>query len=257
MDSKIFQQHVKFLKEKVFFVNTKWPHFSLLFDDIDYLSKNKKYKKVLSIERASLYGNISLLGPFFDKKDYNAIDCSTAKILSRGSYNKKYVQSNKIIKIPINNHYDYRNIKIKKNSVDLIIIPNLMHHIFDHERLLLQCKNILKKGGKLYIFEPTLREIHQAPNDYFRFTPFSLRKILRKIGFSKTEHKYCGGPFTAAAYCLEQALEYLPKEKRNFFKKKFLNKNMHMFLKYEEKYNKNLMRKNTIFPMSFSILSTL
>ena len=33
----------------------------------------------------------------------------------------------------------------------------------------------------LYIFEPTIREIHQAPDDYFRFTPYSLKKILRKL----------------------------------------------------------------------------
>ena len=97
MTSKIIEQHIKFLKEEVFFVNTKWPHFNLLFDDIEKLSKEKKYGNVISLERASLYGDISLFGPYFHKKKFTAIDCSTKKIRSRGSYNKKYVQNNKII----------------------------------------------------------------------------------------------------------------------------------------------------------------
>ena len=257
MTSKLLREHVQYLKEKVFFVSTKWPHFELLFHDIQKLSNDKKYNDVLSIERASLYGNISLFGPYFCKKNFKAIDCSTKKIYSRGSYNKKYIKSDKIIKCPISKHFDYRKIRIRRESADLIIIPNLMHHIFDHERLLSQCKKILRKKGKLYIFEPTLREIHQAPEDYFRFTPFSLKKILEKIGFSKTKYKYCGGPFTAATYCLDQALQYLPEKKRENFKKKFLNKNIENFVKYEKKYNKNLLRKNTIFPMSFSISATL
>ena len=159
--------------------------------------------------------------------------------------------------MPITKHCDYRNIKLNKNSADLIIIPNLMHHIFDHENLLSQCKRILKKNGKLYIFEPTLREIHQAPDDYFRFTPFSLREILKKVGFSKSTHNLCGGPFTAAAYCLDQALQYIPKNKKKEFKKKFFNKSINQFLNYEKNFSRNLERKNTIFPMSFSVLASV
>ena len=183
------KQHNKFLKEEVFFVNTKWPHFDLLFKDIEKLSKTKKLKNVVSLERGSLYGDISLFAPYFNGKNFISIDCSTKRILSRGSYNKKYVKNNKIIKIPITKHFDYRNIKLTKNSSELIIIPNLMHHIFDHENLL-SCKKFKKKRN--CIFEPTLKEIHQAPDDYFRFTPFSLREILKKVGFSRSKHSFCG-----------------------------------------------------------------
>ncbi len=256
MEIKRVKEHIKFLKEEVFFVNTKWPHFKLLFQDIEKLSKSKKFNNVVSLERGSLYGNISLLAPCFYNKNFKSIDCSTKKIRSRGSYNKKYVRNSKIIKVEINKHCDYRNIKLNKNSVDLIIIPNLMHHIFDHKLLLNQCKNILKKNGMLYIFEPTLREIHQAPDDYFRFTPYSLIKLLKNLGFKKTKHKYCGGPFTAAAYCLDQAMQYVPRNKRKNFKQAFFRQKIEHFLKYEKNYSKNLERKNTIFPMSFSIMAS-
>jgi len=256
MQSKKLKDHINTLKKDVFFTDKKWPHFNLLFEDIKKLSNTKKFKKVLSLERGSLYGNISLFAPLFFKKDFTSIDCSTKKILSRGSYNKKFVTNKKIIKVPLSFQSDYRDIKIRNNSVDLIIIPNLMHHIYDHKKLIKKCKKILRKNGKLYIFEPTLREIHQYPEDFFRFTPFSLKIILKEIGFKKVNYSFCGGPFTAAAYCLDQALQYLPKNKRNNFKKRYMG-NIKNFLNFDSKYKKNLVRKNTIFPMSFSITASV
>ena len=42
METKKLRYHIKFLKDEVFFVNTKWPHFELLFKDIKRLSKKTK-----------------------------------------------------------------------------------------------------------------------------------------------------------------------------------------------------------------------
>ena len=60
-------KHDKEIKKKVFFVDTKWPHFNLLFS-IKKLSVKKKYKNILSLERGGLYGDISLLSPYFKNK---------------------------------------------------------------------------------------------------------------------------------------------------------------------------------------------
>lgn len=256
LTTKKIQDHIKTLKNEVFFTKNKWPHFNLLFQDIQRLAKSTKFKDILSLERGSLYGSISLFAPIFKNKKFTSIDCSTKKILSRGSYNKKYVKNKKIIKIPLTYQCDYRNIKIKDNFADLVIIPNLMHHIYDHHKLIAQCKKVLKKNGSLYIFEPTLREIHQSPDDYFRFTPFGLKKILEDKGFKNIKYKFCGGPFTAALYCLDQAIQYLPKNKRLNFKKKYFN-NFKIFQQYDKKYKLNLERKNTVFPVSFSIIASL
>ena len=98
MTSKIIEQHIKFLKEEVFFVNTKWPHFNLLFDDIEKLSKEKKYGNVISLERASLYGDISLFGPYFHKKKFTAIDCSTKKLDQEDHITKNMFKITKLSK---------------------------------------------------------------------------------------------------------------------------------------------------------------
>ena len=256
MKNKKLIQHENILRKEVFFVEKKWPHFDILFKNIKQISKRlKKNSVVVSLERGSLYGNISLFAPFFFNQKFISIDCSGKKILKRGFYNKKYVSNEKIIKIPIDHHFNHKNIKLKNNIADCIIVPNLIHHINDHNKLFVKIKKILKRNGFLYIFEPTIRELHQIPEDYIRYTPYGLEDRLKKIGFKRFEHEVSGGPFTAIAYCWDQALQYLPPSLRNKKSKWFYNKHFKSLIKLERKYKKNLVRKNTTFPVSFSIMA--
>ena len=245
-------EHEKFLKNTIFFTKKKWPHFNLIFDDIKKLSKKvKKNSTIVSLDRNNLYGGVSLFAPFFYKHNFISVDCTSPKLKKRGAYNKITKRSNIIVKNK-NYQFDYRNIKLKKNLADLIIIPNLMHHIEDIEIFFTQVKSILKKNGRIYIFEPLLRELHQIPEDYFRITPFGFKSILRKLKFDNFIIRYNGGPFTAIGYCWDQALQFLPKKIR-FKKKKWLDNEFSKYIQLDKKYKVNKVRKNTIFPMSFSI----
>ena len=115
--------------------------FDLLFDDIKKLSKFSDKKDITILERNGLYGNISLLAPFFvNKNKVTSVDCSTVNIKKRGSYNKHLTIDERIIKISTNLKCTFNNINLKKQSSDLIIIPNLLHHIDDIDLLLRQVK---------------------------------------------------------------------------------------------------------------------
>ena len=250
--------HENFLKKKIFFTNTKWPHFDLLFNDIKKLSKSIKRKScVVSLERNNLYGGTSLLAPFFSKHNFISVDCITPELKKRGKYNsKKIIGNSKIIYFKRSYQFDYRKIKLKSNYADLIIIPNLMHHINDVDTLLNQAKRILKKKGKIYIFEPMVRELHQIPEDYYRITPYGFKYLLTKKKFKNFKIKFNGGPFTAIIYCWDQALQYLPKKIMKK-KSKWLEKNIGNLRALDKKYKNNLHRKNTSFPMSYSLLANL
>jgi len=246
--------HEKYLKENIFFIKTKWPQFDILFKDIKKLSNRIKTKtKILSLERGGLYGNLSLFGPFFSKGRFYSIDCSGPRIKKRKAYNQKLINNKKIIRININEHQFYNKIKAKENFYDLIIIPNLIHHIDDHDTLLKKCKKFLKKNGKLYIFDAILRELHQEPEDFLRFTPYGLKKKIEKHGFKVLKISKSGGPFTAIAYCWDQALQYLPKNLRKKKTKWFYSKEFKKLMYLDKKYNKNLVRKYSSFPLSYSI----
>ena len=100
------------------------------------------------------------------------------------------------------------------------------------------------------MFEPLLREIHQKPDDYYRFTPYALEQVYKKIGFKNIKYEYSGGPFSATYYCWDQALQYLPVALRKKYQKKI---NLSELLKLENRFKKNLFRKYSEFPVSFSI----
>ncbi len=256
LNTKSLKKHYQALREEVYFVDKKWPQFDILFDDI--LALSKKYKKnnnVISIERGALYGNISVFAPFFHSVNFLSVDCSEEKIKKRGAYNKNFTVNKDIIKIPIDVHTDYKKLKIKQRSADLILIPNLMHHIYDHKFLIRKCSKILKKNGKLYIFEPTLREIHQKPSDYFRFTPYGMKRILEDCGFKVIKTNLSGGPFSATAYCWDQAIQYLPLRERVKYKRFIISDNIRSIVSLDNKYRKNNLRKHTMFPLSFSVLA--
>lgn len=250
------KKHEQYLKKNVFFVDSKWPQFDILFQDIKNLSKKVNSKtNILSIERGGLYGNISIFAPFFIKGNFHSIDCSGNKIKKRKAYNKHLVDYKEIIKIKINEQQSHEKLEAKKNYYDLIIIPNLIHHIYEHGLLLEKCKSFLKKKGKIYIFDAILRELHQEPEDFLRFTPYGLKKKLEEFGFKVLKIKKSGGPFSAIAYCWDQALQYLPKDLRSKKSKWFYLKEFKRLMNYEKKYKKNLVRKYTSFPISYSIFA--
>ena len=129
------EKHEKYLREKVFYTNSKWPHFNLIFKDLKKFAKNsKKNSVIVSLERNSLYGGISLFAPFFFNQSFISVDCVSPKLKKRGAYNQNKAKSEVIINKK-NYQFNYKEIKLPNNFADLIIIPNLMHHIDDIEIL--------------------------------------------------------------------------------------------------------------------------
>ena len=141
-------KHEKFLREEVFYTNSKWSHFNLIFKDIKrFAQETKKNSTILSLERNSLYGGVSLFAPFFYKQSFVSVDCVSSKLKKRGAYNRVNVKNN-FISMKKNYQFNYKKIKLPNSFADLIIVPNLMHHIDDVEVLLKQIKRILKKKWK-------------------------------------------------------------------------------------------------------------
>tara|TARA_B100001093_G_C26855023_1_gene1026995 strand:+ start:1694 stop:2467 length:774 start_codon:yes stop_codon:yes gene_type:complete len=250
------KKHEKYLKEKVFFTNNKWPHFNLLFKDIKKISKKlPKNSTIISLERTTLYGGTSLFAPFFNKHNFISVDCVTDKILKRGSYNKKFLKDKNIIKTKSNYQFDYKKIRLKNNIADCILIPNLMHHVEYPEILIKKAHKLLKKNSTIYIFEPLVRELHQIPEDFGRFTPFSLKTLLAKVGFKNSNYELTGGPFSCISYYWDQAMQYIPSNKRKKVQEWFLKTENKRLQKFDRIFKKNLQRKNTLSPVAFSLIS--
>ncbi len=73
-----------------------------------------------------------------------------------------------------------------KNSFDTILCTQVMEHVSDPELMIKEFHRVLKKGGFVILTMPLFWCLHEEPNDYFRFTKYSLEMILKKAKFEIT-----------------------------------------------------------------------
>jgi len=247
-------KHAELLRERVFQIETKWPHFRLLLNDIAELAaETPPEATVVVMERGLLYGGYSLIGPFFDRQKLISVDCSPTTADARGGYNKHMVDDDRFIAIPISRRASVEDTGLDSGIADLVLVPNLVHHVADQDALFREVRRLLKPGGRAYVFEPLVRELHQEPDDYLRYTPYGMKRILEAMGFVVDDVRKEGSAFSAIAYCWTQALEYMPEEERAKMSKWFYKEHFPQLMQWDEQYPSNLSRKHTSFPMAFSL----
>lgn len=246
--------HIDVLKSDVFQVETKWPHFNLLLNDLSELAESTaEGAHVVIMERGMLYGDCSLAAPIFVKQTVTTVDCSPESANTRGAYNADMVIDPRFIRIPATHRAAPNATGLDDACADLVIVPNLVHHVRDQRGFFAEIARVLKPGGKAYIFEPLVRELHQAPDDFLRYTPYGMADMYAEAGLEPADTKMEGGPFSAVAYCWAQALEYLPEEERAEKSRWFYEKHFHELMAMDQTHLENRLRKHSQFPMAFSV----
>ena len=246
--------HIEFLEERIFQTRTKWPHFQRMLDDLKSFADDLLPRsEVVILERAYIYGGVSLFSPIFGQHNVIAIDCEIPTTDQRRGYQKSWTNDPRCIKAPATKTAPANNTKLPNSSVDALLIPNVVHHEPDQEGMFAEFSRILKPGGVGYIFEALLRELHQIPDDYVRYTPWGFKSILAKYGLNMTEWRPAGGPFEAIAYCWTQALQYLPENERIKKESWFYKKHFPELIVMDKKYRENICREHTSFPIGYSI----
>lgn len=251
---KTIAGHVDVLEKYVFQTEAKWPQFKLLINDLLSLEAEcENTADVISLERTLLYGGNSLVGPIFDKCNFSSIDVSPTSADQRGPYNLYMTEHPGFQKVKYSVRADIDTLELEEASADLILIPNLVHHVKNNKRLLQAAYKALRPGGRVYIFEALVRELHQEPDDYIRFTPYGLKILCESIGFKTSWKHTTGGAFQVLSYVIEQCLECVPESEKGEVSKLLYGIGDIKELEYlDHKYPKNLVRKNTSFPIAFS-----
>ena len=253
--SKI-ERYLELLATDVFRVETRWPQFQLLLDDMRELSQSDGGEDVVvSIERNALYGGVSLFAPLFQHCQFSSVDFSPEVNLTRGAY-KSHLLSR--IRMEFGEQFlaspslfQFSQAGLRPN---LVVIPNLLHHIpkpwefFD--------QHVSPLGAEIiYIFDSTLREWHQISDDYCRMTPFALEELMSGRGYELVSTKTTGGPFSAVLYCWEQALEYLKADESLYERYSAWINDTHKkeLLELEDKFTINIERPTSRFPTAYSV----
>lgn len=89
--------------------------------------------------------------------------------------------------------WDGSLIPMDSGSVDAVLLTEVMEHSFEPNELLEECNRVLKTQGIIIITVPFLWPLHDTPYDAYRYTPFSLEKMLQKAGFSEISIEALGG----------------------------------------------------------------
>ncbi len=75
------------------------------------------------------------------------------------------------------------NIPLDNDSVDSVVSTQVLEHIKNPPKAVEEFYRILKPGGYCLATVPQYSELHEEPDDYFRFTKFGLEELFKNAGF--------------------------------------------------------------------------
>lgn len=87
-------------------------------------------------------------------------------------------------------------INLKSESANTIISLSVMEHLREPQIFLKEAHRVLKKGGYMVLQVPWQWWVHEAPHDYYRYTPYGLKYLFEKAGFQVIEIVPQAGFFT-------------------------------------------------------------
>ena len=103
----------------------------------------------------------------------------------------------------------------KKNEVNkkytLVIIFNVLEHVYNVDNAIKELKKILKPSGKIVGATPFLYRVHYAPEDYNRYTRQFFLKLFKENNMKNIKIEELGfGPLTLCYSILFDYLKYIP-----------------------------------------------
>lgn len=68
-------------------------------------------------------------------------------------------------------------------TADAALLTQVLEHVPDPAAVLREMARVLRPGGGLFMTVPFVWELHELPDDFWRFTPSSLERLLHAAGF--------------------------------------------------------------------------
>lgn len=99
---------------------------------------------------------------------------------------------------------DAHNLPFPDESFEVIVCSEMLEHADDPRRVISEIHRVLKPKGLAVLTTRFAFPVHDAPNDYWRFTPYGLRKLFSEFEIMEVATE--GGPFYAIAVQLQRIL---------------------------------------------------
>lgn len=95
---------------------------------------------------------------------------------------------------------------VGNETMDVVLLLEVLEHIGEDTQAIHSIKNVLKKGGRLYLSLPFLYPIHDAPYDFRRFTIHGIRHSLQKQGLKILNERSHGNSLVTAMQLMNLSL---------------------------------------------------
>jgi glycosyltransferase involved in cell wall biosynthesis/SAM-dependent methyltransferase len=115
-----------------------------------------------------------------------------------------------IYKAAVDLRWDGRQIPLEDASVDTAMATEVLEHCPEPLVVLKEARRVLKPGGVFFFTVPYIWPLHDAPYDFFRYTSFSLEKLLADAGFADVKIQALGGWNASLAQMLGLWLKRAP-----------------------------------------------
>lgn len=111
------------------------------------------------------------------------------------------------------------NMPFEENIFNCAIATEVLEHCSDPEITIKEIYRVLKPDGLFFFTVPFLWNLHEVPNDQYRYTPFSLKRHLENSGFKDIIIDATGGWNASLAQMLGLWVKRsrLSKRKRRYF----------------------------------------
>lgn len=125
--------------------------------------------------------------------------------------------------------WDGTKMPLADHSYSTVLATEVLEHCPDPEIILKEIFRVLKPEGVFFFTVPFLWNLHEVPNDEYRYTPFALERLLRKAGFNEIKVKATGGWHASMAQMLGLWVRRSPMKNS---KREFLSLLLKPIIKY-------------------------
>ncbi|MDB6040801.1 MAG: pimB 3, partial [Verrucomicrobiales bacterium] len=99
-------------------------------------------------------------------------------------------------------YFDGERIPLRDAAIDSAMATEVLEHCSEPGQILREVCRVLKPGGFFFFTVPFLWPLHEVPHDFYRYTPFALKRLLAVSGFDNIIIRQHGGWDSALAQML-------------------------------------------------------
>jgi len=88
--------------------------------------------------------------------------------------------------------------EMASHSLDGVFCSGVLEHVDDVASAVAECRRVLNAGGLFLVGVPFYQPVHRAPQDFWRFTEFGVRYLLRD--FAQLDLRTIGDTKQPSAY---------------------------------------------------------